>query len=89
MPESQTPILVVDLSSMEFGTLPRLAAVCSPPFCFLISTHAGSQRNVHPRRRLETKALRYLVQIKLVHIKYRPKAVAGVSLKVRPIAILG
>ena len=70
MPESPTPMFFVNLSSMELGTLSGLAAVCSSPFFFLISTHAGSERNVHPWRRLEAKALRNLVQVKFMHVKY-------------------
>lgn len=74
---------------MELGTLFWLAAVRSPAFLFLISSHARSQRDVDPWRFVEAKALGKLLLVELVHIEDGPKAVTGIRLKVRSVAVFG
>lgn len=73
----------------ELGTLFWLAAVRSPPFLFLVSSHARSQRKVDPWRYVEAKAFGKLVVVELVHIEDGSKAVTGIRLKVGPVAVLG
>lgn len=65
-----------------------LTAITSPAPLLLVSLHTGTQLNVHPRWRGKAETLGHLDQIEFVHIKDGTETVRGVSLQIRPVAIL-
>lgn len=70
-------------------TLPRLAAVGPSSLHLLVPAHAGTQRDVNPRRCVEAKALGHLLEIQLGDVEDGPQAVAGVRVDVGLEAVLG
>lgn len=65
-----------------------LRSVCATPLNLLISLHAGTQRQVHPWRCVETESLSHLNQVELVDIENRSQRMRSISLQVRPVSIL-
>lgn len=66
----------------------RLTAI-RPPRLDLVTPHAGSQLDIHARRRGEAKALGNLGQIQLLHVVHGPQAVAGVGVQIGLEGLLG
>ena len=77
-----TTLLSISISSfaLELLPLPRLTAVSSPAFFFLVSAHACSQGNVNAWRGGKTETLCHLDQVELVDVKDRSQTMRGVCL---------
>ena len=70
-------------------TLPRLAAVRPSSLNLPIPAHAGTKRQVDPRRRVKAEALGNLGQVQLVDVEHGAQAVARVRVEVAPVPLLG
>ena len=58
----------------------RLASICPPALDLLISAQTRAQTDIDSRRCVESKALRHLDQVQLMHIKHGSQRVRGVRL---------
>lgn len=63
-----------------------LTSISSPPFSLFISWHTSTKRDIHPRRRRETKRFGQLYKIKFVNVKHTTERVRAVGIQVASIA---
>ena len=72
-------------------TVLGLTAVCTASLLLLllVTAQAGTELDVNAGRGIETKALRNLDEVELVHIEDSAERVRGVCLEVGTVSILG
>ena len=67
----------------------RLTSIRPPALNLLVPAQTRAQADINPRRRAESKALRHLDQIQLMHIEDGPERVRSIRLEVGSVSVFG